>query len=173
MTLNELRYEIAQILSEAKKKKEKAEELKKKGRSIEAYGLYDESFDFSAPLGAYNLYRQQGAVNWGPYTSAGPQIDSSFGNPNVGPKNEQALRSVVRDVIKNGLIPEHSAWAPMMEKQVNTTTWGSAMNLFEAWYDKQSSKDEAKKKSEKTGNYERTKYDSVKKHGVEKKKKRK
>lgn len=176
MTLNELRLEIAEILSEAKKKKEKGEDLKKKGASISAFGLYDEAFDFSAPLGAYNLYKQQGVVNWGPYTSAGTSVDSNFADPNVGPKQmkEEAIRMVVRDVIKNGLIPEHSAWAPMLERQTPRGTWEQASSLFEAWYDRvQDKKSDDSDSEKKTGNWERTKYDSVKKHGFEKKKGRK
>ena len=176
MTMNELRLEIANIISEAKKKKDKAEKTKKRGASTTAYGLYDEALDFSAPLGAYNLYRQQGVVNWGPYTSSGPNIDSQFNNPNVGPMstNEAALRSVVRDVIKNGLIPEHSAWAPMVEREnPSEGTWGDASRLFEAWYDKTSSDDEEKKGRGKAGNWERTEYGKVGKHGLPPKKAKK
>lgn len=174
MTLNELRLEIAGILAEAKKKKDKADDLKKQGRSVEAFGLYDEAFDFSAPLGAYNLYKQQGAVNWGPYTSAGTDVDTNFSHPNAGPRlkeSEMALRAVVREVIENGLVPQHSAWAPLLSRKTPQTVWESADRMFEAWYDraKKSKKDEEEPKKAKKD----TDYGPVKKHGFEKKKKRK
>ena len=179
-TMNELKLEIAEILDEAKKKKDRIEDVKKKGHQIEAYGLYDEAFDFSTPLGALNLYRQQGAVNWGPYTSAGTQVDNNYNNPNGGAlqmkeSEEHALRSLVREVIQNGLTPSDSAWAPMMEStrrnQVHESSWHAADALFEAWYDNFKKKgkkdeDEPKKKSKKE-----TDYGPVKKHGFEKKKK--
>lgn len=178
MTLNELKIEIAEILQEAKKKKEKAEKIKEKGASVEAYGLYDEAFDFSAPLGGYNLYKQQGAANWGPYTSAGPQIDSTFASPGLGTtelreSEEQALRALVREVIENGLIPPSSAWAPMLEKSRSPgTAWESAQQLFEAWYDREQraeKKDDEEPKGSKAKGHEKTEYGAVKKHGQPKK----
>lgn len=184
MTLNELKLEIADILEEAKKKKIKADDLKKKGAAVEAYGTHDEAFDFSAPLDGMNLYKQQGGVNWGPYTNGGTTVDSAFENPNTGPKSvqETALRAVVRDVIKNGLIPEHSAWAPLLKKEdVSEGTWGDAMHMFEAWYSTAGRcgwgakpldyAQLAKKPGEKKAvGIEKTKYSDVKKHGQEKKK---
>lgn len=151
-TINELKLEIAEILEEAKKKKEKVETLKKRGASVEAYGLYDEAFDFSSPLGAYNLYKTQGAANFGPYTSAGSVVDHSFQNPNRGAlqmneKDEQALRMVVREVIQNGLVPSNSAWAPLMERQqkfISENVWERAENIFESWYMGQKEAFEAK-----------------------------
>lgn len=157
MDLNELRLVVAEMLDEAKKKKEKEVALKKRGASVEAYGLYDEAFDFSAPLGASNLYRQQGAANWGPYTSGGPEIDSMFSDPNRGAtqmreSEERAVRMLVREVIENGLVPPTSAWAPLTEKRkvmpVAESAWDAAAPLFEAWYDKfrESKKDAPAKK---------------------------
>jgi len=179
MTMNELKLEIAEILDEAKKKKEKVEDIKKKGAHIQAYGLYDEAFDFSVPQGEFNLYRQQGAVNWGPYTSAGAHVDNNYSNPNGGmtqmkESEEHAIRALVREVIQNGLVPKDSAWAPMMETQKQATTdgsaWGQARSLYEAWYDnfKKSKKDDKEsKKSKKDSD-----YGPVKKHGFEKKSKK-
>lgn len=174
-TMNELKLEIAEILDEAKKKKEKVEDLKKKGAHIEAYGLYDEAFDFSSPQGDLNLYRNQGASNFGPYTSPGVRVDNNYSNPNGGitqmkESEEKALRALVREVIQNGLVPADSAWAPLMERQAKAQpqgTWGQARALYEAWYDdfKKSKKDEKPKKSKKD-----TDYGPVKKHGQEKKK---
>jgi len=173
LTLNELKLEIAEILDEAKKKAEKVKDIKKKGVSIEAYGLYDESFDFSSPLGDNNLYKQQGGANFGPYTSAGTTVDSAFHHPNIGAQrmkehDEKALRALVREVIQNGLVPADSAWAPLTEKreQLFESPWEAADHLFEAWYDnlKKSRKDEPKKSKKETD------YGPVKKHGLEKKK---
>ena len=151
LTLNEVKLLVAEMIDEAKKKKEKAAELKKRGPSIEAYGLYDEAFDFAAPLGAANTYAQQGAANWGPYTSPGLCIDSSFRDTSSGhiamhEGDERALRALVREVIQNGLVPSNSAWAPLLERNKKDpcceSPWEAAGALFEAWYDrpKQSSK---------------------------------
>ena len=70
-TLNDIRKIIGEVLSEAKKKKE----VPKKKINPSAYE-FDEAFDFSTPLGDYNLYGIQGAVNWGPHTSPGRRIES-------------------------------------------------------------------------------------------------
>lgn len=128
MTINDLKLEIAEIIEEAKKKKEKAEKNTRFGKHMSAYGYYDESHDFSAPLGAHNLYRQQGAVNWGPFTSEGPKIDSGFQDPQATkttiPQNtelteseERAIRSVVREVVRYGLVPRDSAWGALVQER--------------------------------------------------------
>lgn len=181
LTLNELKIKIAEILDEAKKKSSKKSSMKRKGAAVEAYGLYDEALDFSTPLGAFNLYRQQGAANWGPYTSDGPHIDSSFANPQLGATHmreseERALRMLVREVIQNGLVPPDSAWAPLVEGQREPSfgsAWEAAEPLFEAWYDKfkkSSKKGSAEADKPKKGKgIEKTKYGQVKKHGFEKK----
>jgi hypothetical protein len=176
MTLNELKLEIAQILDEAKKKKEKLE-IPKKGASIEAYGLYDEAFDYAESQGALNLYGQQGAVNWGPYTSYGPSIDSSYADPqrmattsNLKEGDEQALRALVREVIENGLVPSNSAWAPLMpsRRPMDESPWADAMSLVEAhWYDR----GQEEKPSKKAKGFEKGKESGpVKKHGAPKEK---
>lgn len=181
MTISELKHQIADILDEAKKKKEKAEKIKRMSAQIEAYGYYTEEHDFSAPLGAANLYRSQGAVNWGPYTSAGTHVDhQNAGNPNQGylkirESDERALRSLVREVIQNGLIDESSAWAPFTQKQepLFESTWEEvAYRIDEAWYDDfKKSKKSSKKDGKPKGNFERTEYGHVKPHGAEDKKK--
>lgn len=181
MTINELKHQIAEILDEAKKKPEKAAKIKRMSAQIEAFGYYDESHDFSAPLGAYNLYRQQGAVNWGPMTSDGTHVDNKgVGNPNAGTaapymreNDERALRSLVREVIENGLVDESSAWAPFLSSQepLFESTWEeAAYRLTEAWYD-DFKKEKKDKKGEdgKKGNYDKTSYGHVKSHGFEKK----
>ena len=180
MTIDELKHQIAEILDEAKKKPEKAAKLKRMAAQVEAYGFYDESHDFSAPLGAYNLYRQQGAVNWGPMTSDGTHVDNNgVGNPNVGHQfmkesEERALRGLVREVIENGLVDESSAWAPFLasKEPIFESTWEEASHrITEAWYDdfKSDKKDDKSKGKSST----KTSYGHVKSHGQEKKDKKK
>ena len=176
MSLNELKLVIAEILDEAKKKKEKVEKTRKRGAAVEAYGLYDEAFDFSEPLGAFNLYRQQGAANFGPYTAENMPYDGAYHHDNRGATqmhetDERALRSLVREVIQNGLVPNSSAWAPLLERDSKSGQggiWEQAEHIFEAWYDnvkKSSAKDGKKKDKDRPG------YGPVQKHGEPKKKK--
>lgn len=73
---------IREMLSEAKKKggtkkepipnwTEKAE-LRRRDRAVRGTGYsHSNSSDFSQPLGADNLYRRQGAANFGNYTAEG------------------------------------------------------------------------------------------------------
>ncbi len=74
--LNELKALVRQVvLAEVKKKKSP----KKKGKKAEIPEesekfKYAEALDFSIPLGDFNVYRHQGAANWGPYTSQGPTV---------------------------------------------------------------------------------------------------
>lgn len=138
LTLSELRVEIAEILTEAKKKAEKAEKAKKNGgRAAMAYGMYDEALDFACPLGELSLYRQQGAVNFGPYTSGGTSIDSRFADPNIGPglreSEERVLRRLVREVLEMGHMSGESAWAPAMrERRSPGNIWEEAAMHLEA-----------------------------------------
>lgn len=181
VTLTELKRTIAEILDEAKKKKVKAEKIKNLSAQVEAYGYYDEAHDFSPPLGARNLYRQQGAMaNWGPLTSYGTEVDvRGAGNPSAGSASgqlkmnetdERALRSLVREVIRNGLIDESSAWSPLLRKSepIFESTWEEiAHTLTEKnWFDKKS---EADRPSGKPSFDKDKKRGSVKKHGAEKK----
>src|SRR5262245_26192668 len=114
VNLNELRQIIQEILSEAKKKKEKGEKAKYSPKP-EAYG-YSEALDFSAPLGVYNLYRSQGAVNWGPMTGPGTAVDNRFHsvNPLAEDLNEEALvRSFVKGVVAEDI--ERDPWSYLSE----------------------------------------------------------
>jgi hypothetical protein len=184
-TIDELKHQIAEILDEAKKKKEKSDKIKRMSAQIEAYGFYSEEHDFSEPLGARNLYRQQGAVNWGPMTSDGTHIDEkSIGNPNGGvsaskymkESDEKAIRSVVREVIENGLVDESSAWAPFLSKRdpIFESTWEEAVyKINEAWYNEfRKGKDGGDEGKSKKGKHEKTSYGHVKDHGFEKKSKK-
>ena len=77
--ITELQEMTDRLLGEAKKKSKKAKNAAKTdvpSVKPDAYS-YSEALDFSAPLGALNLYRSQGQVNWGPHTGVGPYIDDN------------------------------------------------------------------------------------------------
>ena len=101
----EVNKTIKKVLAEAKKKKEKEQQLKHKAKP-EAYG-YAEAFDFSAPLGAYNLYRSQGPVNWGPMTGPGTKIDDRIAGQRAD------IESLTRDIVKESL--GKSSWESLNE----------------------------------------------------------
>ena len=113
---------ISNVLAEAKKKKEKSDKAKKEVHPA-AYS-YAESFDFSAPLGAYNLYKSQGAVNWGPMTGPGTKIDDHV----------NGSRSEVRDFKE--AVEKPSTFAQLSEmiapaKKIFGSVWEAAQH----WYD--------------------------------------
>ena len=130
ISVPELRKLVEEVIAEAKKKKEK--DLEEEVRP-DAH-MYDKAHDYSPPLGAYNLYRSQGPVNWGPHTGPGPKIDD---RP-WGVKNESALRTALRQMISEALMPApNSAWmgvVPPAPRKVPKGIWESAMH----WYDFQS-----------------------------------
>lgn len=172
MNINELKVVIAELVEEAKKKKEiKAKE--NQGRAKNAFGSYSEALDFSWPLGQNNLYRQQGGANWGPSTSEGPKVDQNFSNPNIRlqikEEDEKTIRSIVREVLDFGLVPSNSAWSPMIESSKPRnfdSPWEQAMNEAAHWYMQHTETNghpEAgpKKKTK----IEKTKYGKVVKHG--------
>lgn len=84
ITMNELRDLVGAVLSEAgksKKKRYKGDAAKytdqpnrMQTKQPHEY-KFEDVFDFSAPLGADNLYRQQGAAGWGPSTAASAPVD--------------------------------------------------------------------------------------------------
>jgi hypothetical protein len=127
--LDEIRSIVEDVLSEASKKKDKSKKLKSKaGTAASAYGSYAEAFDFSAPLAGFNLYRNQGPVNWGPMTSGGTKIYDNITSGKKG-MEEAALRSVIRGVIGERV----SAWetlAPLAEdvKVPARSIWESISN---------------------------------------------
>jgi hypothetical protein len=136
VSIDELRKIVGEVVSEAKKKKEKSDELKYTAHPKE-YG-YAESLDFSAPLGGYNLYRSQGAANWGPYTGAGPKIDD---NVRIDPVStslteEKMLRSLLRSIIGETLMPRSSAWDVISESSRVRRT-GNVWEDVARWYDHQ------------------------------------
>jgi hypothetical protein len=157
MSLNELRIEIAEILSEAKKKKvKKSDKIKKNaGEAASAYGFYDEALDFSEALGEDNIYAQQGAVNWGPNTSAGKHTDTAFNDPhlhNMSESDDRALRSLVKEVMQLGNISENSVWNVIDESEESTNIWEAANR----WYEKYG--DGINEKVKKGKAFENTKY---------------
>jgi hypothetical protein len=120
-------------LAEAKKKKEMTDKAKKE---VHPAGYsYSEAFDFSAPLGAYNLYRSQGAVNWGPMTGPGTKIDDRIAGGRS--EMESALRSFIKEAIRQETNND-SSWTQLSEL-VNPkppkfgNVWEAAMH----WYDHQ------------------------------------
>jgi len=182
MNINELKLVIAEVLEEAKKRTEKAIKARENsGRAKNAYGTYAEALDFSWPLGPYNLYRQQGQVNWGPYTSDGPHIDQNFANPNTAMNtrmgsnthphlhesdDELALRQVIREVIEYGLVPAESAWAPLMESAPRQfdTIWEEAMHECDRWYMRNADTGPIGEPKKKTS-LDRTRYGKVARQG--------
>lgn len=80
--LTELKQIIESIVLEARRKKK----TKKKDAASEPEKYKtDENLDFSQPLGDKNLYKRQGASNWGPFTE------------------EKALRIYLRNAISEAL----------------------------------------------------------------------
>lgn len=126
ISVPELRKLVEEVIAEAKKKKDDLEEEHRPDGFV-----YDKAHDMSAPLGAYNRYRSQGAVNFGPYTGAGPNIDD---RP-YGVKSESALRTVLRSMIGEAIMPDpSSAWmgvVPPAPKRAPKNMWEAAMH----WYD--------------------------------------
>jgi hypothetical protein len=128
MTAESLRHLVEQIVAEAKKKKEKElDELTVKNDGH----IHDSKLDFSAPLGAYNLYRSQGQVNWGPHTSPGPKIDDQVRGSQYSIVRESSLRQFIRGIIAESFGPDQSsAWASIVPPATKNI-WESAMH----WYD--------------------------------------
>jgi hypothetical protein len=111
--IEQVREIVKEVLAEAKKKKKKEEELEEK---VEPCGYsYSATFDFSAPLAAYNLYKSQGAVNWGPMTGPGPKLDDRVRARSAGQANlEEHLRSLIGRVIEEE-VSNDSAWNMLSE----------------------------------------------------------
>jgi hypothetical protein len=132
ISLKEIRQMVYQIISEAKKKKEKKSDPRPDGYA------YLEAMDFSSPLGAYNLYKSQGSVNWGPYTGAGTKIDDRVTGAR-GALEEAALRQFIREMISEAIGSDRSAWKDITEK-TELSNGRKFKNIWEAalhWYDHQ------------------------------------
>ena len=130
--LEEIKQMALDIMSEAKKKKEKAKELARHVDPL-AYS-YSEAFDFSAPLGQYNIYKTQGVVNWGPMTSTGTKVDDRAG---ANASSEAAIRKYLRSVMQEEITEGDSAWKKVYEEmngkkeeKKKGNVWEQAMRLF-------------------------------------------
>lgn len=107
ITINELRKIIKDVITEAKKKKTKDKKLEA-AAGTQVYSSAA-AHDFSAPLGAYNLYKGQGAANWGPMTGPGQQVDDSI-------HTTKKLKEFVNRTFLDGSIPKSSYWRPLIER---------------------------------------------------------
>lgn len=92
LTIEQLRHLVMEEINEAKKKsKKKAPEKKDVATTGTGYKK-DDLLDMSKPLGDKNLYKRQGASNFGPYTA------------------ESALRLFIRECLKEAV--------PLSEKKI-------------------------------------------------------
>lgn len=130
ISVKELRGMIGEIVSEAKKKKDKSK-TPVKGVKPGSYS-YDEAFDFSAPLGALNMYSQQGSANWGPLTTS-MHTPSGFES-----LSEVAIRSLVRQVIRESAEQEYEVY-------VGEGGWAFAVRATSPQEAKKKAFDQAKK----------------------------
>lgn len=120
--LNNVRNKVSSIVSEARKKKDKSEKQLHKP-SPKEYG-YAESFDFSSPLGGYNLYKSQGASNWGPMTGPGQSIDDKISVPKSAKLAEDILKLAES-------IPKSSAWSPVLKEAYKIVDLKNSKNVWE------------------------------------------
>ena len=132
-TLAEIKMIVSDVLAEAKKKKEKSEKAKKE---VHPAGYsYSEAFDFSTPLEEYNLYKSQGAVNWGPMTSTGTKIDDRIAGGRS--ETESILRSFIKEAIREE-VGEDSSWQQLSEIIAPTPKkFGNVWEAAQHWYDHQ------------------------------------
>lgn len=124
MNIKELKAIVKDVLAEAKKKK-KAESKPSQPSEYKT----DKNFDFSAPLGQYNLYKSQGAVNWGPMTSPGTSIDTDI-NKSTSAKNSKEDRDFIHGVVGESLIPEATVWKESKEKTSFANIWEVALHVI-------------------------------------------
>jgi hypothetical protein len=127
ITVEQLRTMVTTAINEAKKKKAKVAEAETRADGQ----IVDKNLDFAPPLGAFNLYRSQGAANFGPYTNTAPTIDDRV----YGTKMESALRQVIGQMISEELRPDpRSAWAfltPAPAAPVPSNIWEAAMHYYD------------------------------------------
>lgn len=126
MTLKELREFVKQaVLEEARKSKKKPAPEAKLNPAAKAYGQHAESFDFSQPLGNLNLYKLQGAANFGPYTNSAGVVD-----PTQLVEYAPDVASTIRGV--NEALSQ-SAWTPIIEMaRPPENVWEALIRLEEA-----------------------------------------
>ncbi len=112
ISLKEINKMVDATIAEAKKKKKNKKEEKCEEVEVQpnAYS-YAEALDFAPPLGSANLYRSQGAVNWGPMTGAGPAVDDLK-------REDGSVKAALSE----------SAWEALDEKFNSDNYWQMALN---------------------------------------------
>jgi hypothetical protein len=126
ITVEQLRGMVQTAINEAKKKKAKVAEAEHRADGQ----IVDKNFDFAPALGGFNLYRSQGAANFGPYTNTPHSIDDRI----YGTKMESALRQAIGQMISEELSPDpSSAWAALVPQPVAVPTniWEAAMHYYD------------------------------------------
>lgn len=119
ITVEQLKAVIKDALIEAKKSK-KGKDAEADGDPTLAVPAYktDEKLDFSKPLGNENLYKKQGASNFGPYTE------------------EKAIRMMVRQALSEMGGPVTGQQLPLCQHifshKNRNNIWENAMALSEA-----------------------------------------
>lgn len=128
ITVEQLRGMVKEAINEAKKKKAKVAEAEKRPDGH----VIDKNQDYAPPLGGFNLYRAQGAANFGSYTNTSAPLDDRL----YGTKMEAAIRQVVGKMISEELRPDpKSAWSRLVpeEKKVETpkNVWEAALHYYD------------------------------------------
>lgn len=119
--MNVINKIVAQVISEAKKKKKKDADAEKAYTATPKEYGYADAFDFSAPLDTANLYKNQGAANFGPYTNGGDVADKT-------------LRAAIKEEIRLQLSEDTSPWhflseAMEMNKKPMKNVWETLSRL--------------------------------------------
>lgn len=104
------------MMNEAKKKKGKKKEAEQESPKYQAAP----EFDFSIPLGPENLYKNQGAANFGPYTALVKDCPATE-------IEEGLLGSTTKLELR-----ESSAWDPIKKMVENKSTgaWAEASRFI-------------------------------------------
>lgn len=118
ITVEQLKAVIKDALVEAKKSKKKKGDADLDPTQVVKGYETDDTCDFSKPLGDDNLYKNQGKVNWGPYTE------------------EKAIRMMVRQALSEMAGPVVGHQPPLCQHifshKDRNNIWENAMALSEA-----------------------------------------
>lgn len=118
-TLEGLRSLVRDVILEKKGKGTKAKSKKpKKDDEKKSPGFQsDERLDFSVPQGDYNVYRHQGAANWGPHTSTGPDVSR------VPDELKESIREITSTLTESEWLyfvrPRSGGWKGILEQFVD------------------------------------------------------
>ena len=129
LTLEQVETFVRDILAETKKKKSKKDVERE---VLPSAFKYDDALDFSAALGDLNLYKRQGASNFGPYTSSDSKElnDDRRGADKEKENSQEAmLRSFVHETVEKIVREDQSAWASLNEELLPKNVW-EAVNLM-------------------------------------------